>query len=158
LRRATVCSGFGHRGLSRLAKGQQLFLKIDVVEVNFGVRGVDATNIYQDGTVSYRARVNTLSQIQASTGEDFAEDARIQTANTEDCFFCAVRRLERGAQVRIHKMKIKEKQVDVELDKASGAKHEIHLKFSSADYTIDEIVALSGKPQTRIRLGSTDDP
>jgi hypothetical protein len=55
-------------------------------------------------------------------------------------------------------MKIKEKQVDVELDKASGAKHEIHLKFSSADYTIDEIVALSGKPQTRIRLGSTDDP
>lgn len=133
-------------------------MKIDVVEVNFGVRGVDATNIYQDGTVSYRARVNTLSQIQASTGEDFAEDARIQTANTEDCFFCAVRRLERGAQVRIHKMKIKEKQVDVELDKASGAKHEIHLKFSSADYTIDEIVALSGKPQTRIRLGSTDDP
>jgi len=114
-------------------------LKIDVVEVNFGVRGVDATNIYQDGTVSYRARVNTLSQIQASTGEDFAEDARIQTANTEDCFFCAVRRLERGAQVRIHKMKIKEKQVDVELDKASGAKHEIHLKFSSADYTIDDV-------------------
>lgn len=43
-------------------------MKIDVVEVNFGVRGVDATNIYQDGTVSYRARVNTLSQIQASTG------------------------------------------------------------------------------------------
>ena len=71
-------------------KGKEYFLKIDVVEVNLGFRGVDAANIYEDGTVSYRARVNALSQVQASNGEDFAEDARLQIANEDGCLFCAV--------------------------------------------------------------------
>ena len=83
--------------------GQTYFLKIDAVEVNFGLRGVDAANVYADGTVSYRARVNALSQIQAQSGEDFAEDARVQIANMKDCMFCAVRRIERGTPVTIKK-------------------------------------------------------
>ena len=70
--------------------GKEYFLKIDLVEVNFGLRGVDAANVMADGTVSHRARVN-LSQIQAQSGEDFAEDARVQIA--KDCYSCAVRRV-----------------------------------------------------------------
>jgi len=122
--------------------GQEFFLKIDVVEVNFGLRGVDAANVYEDGTVSYRARVNALSQVQAQSGEDFAEDARLQIASKKDCMFCAVRRVERGTKVKIAKAKVKPLEIELELDKTSGAKHAVRLKFEEKGYAVEDVQRL----------------
>lgn len=165
-------------------KGQEYWLKIGVVEVNFGLRGTDATNVYENGNVSYRATIN-VRQTQASNAEDFAEEARLQLANGGSVF-SSVRMLDAGTKVRIKKAKVEKKQIKIELDKQSGAKHALRLKFDDDDYTmedlhrlfgiafaeneselmgaeksvtidvgmtVEEVIAIRGKPNSRINLG-----
>ena len=167
-------------------KGKEFWLKIDLVEVNFGFRGTDAANVLSNGEVSYRARVGGIRQTQSQSAEDFAEEARLQLAKHEENFLSGVRVIQRGAKVKIRKSEAKKSEVYIELDKSSGARHAVHLKVDKGNYTIaevdrlfsiafareeselkgaeetiqiemgmtvEEVIALKGKPKTRVALG-----
>jgi len=166
--------------------GQTFWLKIDLVEVNFGLRGTDAANVLENGEVSYRAMVAGLRQTQSQSAEDFAEEARLGLAKSNNQFG-GVRVIQRGAKVEIRKAQAKKNEVYVELGKLSGARHAVHLKVNVNDYSIsevdrlfniafakneaelkgadetisielgmsiDDVIALKGKPKTRVDLGS----
>jgi hypothetical protein len=167
-------------------KGQTFWLKIDLVEVNFGFRGTDAANVLENGEVSYRATVGGIRQTQSQSAEDFAEEARLALAKSDNPF-AGVRVIQRGSVVKIRKAQAKKKEVYIELDKLSGARHAVHLKVNINDYSIaevdrlfeiafakeeselkgadetvsielgmsvDDIIALKGKPKTKINLGT----
>ncbi len=166
-------------------KGETFWLKIDFVEVNEGIRGTDAANVLENGEVSYRARIGGFRQSQSQSAEDFAEEVR--NIITRDALSgWSVRVIQRGAKVVIRKAEAREKDVYIELDKLSGARHAVRLKVNRDNYTIpeverlfnvafaaseaelagpeetvllklnmsiEEVIALKGKPGTRVELG-----
>jgi len=121
--------------------GKEYWLKIDLVEVNFGLRGTDAANVFSNGEVSYRAKIGNIfsRQVQSQDAEDFAEEARIQLAKNKKNKISSVRRIQRGAKVGIRKAEAKQKEVYVELDESSGARHAVHLKIDRSNYTVEEV-------------------
>jgi len=118
-------------------KGRIFWLKIGVVEVKNLFRGVDATNVLPDGEVSYRASIN-IHQTQSQDPEDFAEEARIILAKKDELGVSAVRVLKKGTKVRIKDVKVNKREVKIELDKTSGSRHAIRLKFKDKYYTLEE--------------------
>ena len=66
----------------------------------------------------------------------------MQIANKKDCYFCAVRRAERGTKLKIKKAKMKEKEIEIEIDKISGAKHGLRLKFEGNSYNLEHVQRL----------------
>lgn len=119
-------------------KGKTFWLKIAFVEVNEGIRGIDAANVLENGEVSYRATIGGFRQSQSQSAEDFAEEARniIIRDNLEGW---SVRVIQRGAKAVIRKAEAKEKEVYIELDKLSGARHAVRLKINRDNYTIAEV-------------------
>ena len=167
-------------------KGQTFWIKIDFVEVNDGIRGIDAANVLENGEVSYRATIGGFRQSQSQSAEDFAEEVRNIIIRDELAGW-SVRVIQRGAKVKIRKAEAREKEVYIELDRLSGARHAVRLKVNRDKYTIseverlfsiafaaseaelegaedtvllkmnmsiEEVIALKGKPKTRVDLGS----
>lgn len=122
-------------------KGETFWIKIAFVEVNDGIRGVDAANVLENGEVSYRARFGGFRQSQSQSAEDFAEEARNIIARDELSGW-SVRVIQRGAKVKIRKAEAKDKEVYIELDKLSGARHAVRLKVNRDNYTIAEVERL----------------
>ena len=122
-------------------KGKTFWLKIDLVEVNDGLRGIDAANVLENGEVSYRATIGGFRQSQSQSAEDFAEEVRNIIARDE-LLGWSVRVIQRGAKVVIRKAEAKEKEVYIELDKLSGARHAVRLKVNRDNYTISEVKRL----------------
>ena len=122
-------------------KGETFWIKIAFVEVNDGIRGVDAANVLANGEVSYRATLGGFRQSQSQSAEDFAEEAR-NIITRDDLAGWNVRVIQRGAKVRIRKAEAKEKEVYIELDKLSGARHAVRLKVNRDNYTIAEVERL----------------
>lgn len=116
-------------------KGQEFFLKIDVVKVQYLFRGTDATNVFPGGLISYRATIGSR-QTQSESAEDFAEEARIRSAAEDDP--PQVRVLNRGSLVRIREVKARDDEVKVEFEEIGGSKHALRLKFDYKNYSLDE--------------------
>ncbi len=116
-------------------EGQEFFMKIDVVKVQYLFNGTDATNIYPGGTISYRATVGTR-QTQSENAEDFAEEVRIHSANDDTP--PQVRVLNRGSRILIRSVKARDDEVKVEFEEIGGSKHALRLKFEKRDYTLAE--------------------
>lgn len=167
-------------------KGKTFWIKIDFVEVNDGIRGIDAANVLENGEVSYRATIGGFRQSQSQSAEDFAEEVR-NIIIRDELSGWSVRVIQRGAKVQIRKAEAREKEVYIELDRLSGARHAVRLKVNRDKYTIseverlfniafaaseaelegaedtvllkmnmsiEEVIALKGKPKTRVVLGS----
>ena len=47
-------------------KGKTFWIKIDFVEVNSGIQGIDAANVLENGEVSYRATIGGFRQSNLS--------------------------------------------------------------------------------------------
>lgn len=109
--------------------GKTLWLKIDVVRIQHFISGIDATNVYPGGKVYYRAKFGGVRQIQSTSAEDFAEEARVEAATHEAGLRSQVRRWERGSQVKIHRVRAKEKEVQVDVTEDGGSKSRIRFKF-----------------------------
>ena len=122
-------------------KGKTFWIKIDFVEVNDGIRGTDAANVLENGEVSYRATIGGFRQSQSQSGEDFAEEVR-NIIIRDELGGWSVRVIQRGAKVVIRKAEAKEKEVYIELDKLSGARHAVRLKVNRDNYTIPEVERL----------------
>ena len=122
-------------------KGETFWIKIAFVEVNDGIRGIDAANVLENGEVSYRATIGGFRQSQSQSAEDFAEEVR--NIITRDALLgWSVRVVQRGAKVVIRKAEAREKEVYIELDKLSGARHAVRLKVNRDEYTIPEVERL----------------
>ena len=119
-------------------KGKTFWLKIAFVEVNDGIRGVDAANVLENGEVSYRATIGGFRQSQSQSAEDFAEEAR-NIITRDDLAGWSVRVIQKGAKAVIRKAEAREKEVYIELDKLSGARHAVRLKVNRENYTIAEV-------------------
>ena len=119
-------------------QGQELFMKIDVVKVQYLIRGTDATNIYPGGKISYRATVGSR-QTQSEKSEDFAEEVRLFGAKEDDP--PQVRMLNRGSKIRIRKVKARDDEVKVEFEEIGGSKHALRLKFEKKNYSVAEAQA-----------------
>ena len=119
-------------------EGRTFWLKIAFVEVNDGIRGVDAANVLENGEVSYRATIGGFRQSQSQSAEDFAEEAR-NIITRDDLAGWSVRVIQRGAKAVIRKAEAREKEVYIELDKLSGARHAVRLKVNRDNYTIAEV-------------------
>ena len=119
-------------------EGRTFWLKIAFVEVNDGIRGVDAANVLENGEVSYRATIGGFRQSQSQSAEDFAEEAR-NIITRDDLAGWSVRVIQRGAKAVIRKAEAREKEVYIELDKLSGARHGVRLKVNRDNYTIAEV-------------------
>ena len=122
-------------------RGETFWLKIAFVEVNDGLRGIDAANVFENGEVSYRATIGGFRQSQSQSAEDFAEEVRNIIARDELSGW-SVRVIQRGAKVRIRKAQAKKREVYIELDKLSGARHAVRLKINRNNYTLDEVKRL----------------
>lgn len=122
-------------------KGETFWIRIAFVEVNDGIRGIDAANVLENGEVSYRATLGGFRQSQSQSAEDFAEEVR-NIITRDDLAGWSVRVIQRGAKVRIRRAEAKEKEVYIELDKLSGARHAVRLKVNRDNYTIAEVERL----------------
>ena len=122
-------------------KGETFWIRIAFVEVNDGIRGIDAANVLENGEVSYRATIGGFRQSQSQSAEDFAEEAR-NIITRDELSGWSVRVIQRGAKVKIRKAEAKEKEVYIELDKLSGARHAVRLKVNRDNYTIAEVERL----------------
>ena len=117
------------RQVCREMLGKTLWLKIDVVRIQHFIGGIDATNVYPGGKLYYRAKFGGIRQIQSTSAEDFAEEVRVEAATHEVGLRSQVRRWERGSQVKIHRVRAKNKEVQVDVTEDGGSKSRIRFKF-----------------------------
>jgi hypothetical protein len=114
-------------------EGESRWLKIDLVEVHYGLRGIDAVNILESGRVVYAGSTgDAMAQSQMGTSAEFIAKARLGGTG-------AVRILERGSLVVIESVKfergkeLKSKVAHIRLKKQDGVGHSVRLQFSDAD-------------------------
>ena len=113
--------------------GSEFYLKIDVVRIQHPVGGIDATNVYPGNKVYYRAQFGGFRQMQSTSSEDFAEEARVVAQTEADKnklgLRSHVRHWGRGSQVKIHKIRAKKKEIQVDITENGGSKSRIRFKF-----------------------------
>lgn len=103
-----------------------------------GIRGIDAANVLENGEVSYRATIGGFRQSQSQSAEDFAEEVR-NIITRDNLAGWSVRVIQKGAKAVIRKAEARDKEVYIELDKLSGARHAVRLKVSRDNYTVAEV-------------------
>lgn len=122
--------------------GKEVWLKVDVVTVQYGLDRTDATNILADGSVSYRGRVggdivNLMRQTQSSTAEGFAESINLKSAGQ-------ARVLKRGTKVVLDGIEgVDSDHIRVDFKEMGGSEYGIHLKFET-DYKEADVIAAMG--------------
>jgi len=116
--------------------GKRVWLKVDVARVQYWLGGIDATNVYGDGSVQYRATL-AVRQTQSTNARDFAQEIRglsiAQGSNVK------VRLVEKGSQVTIQKIDISPEKVYVHFSDVSGSELGMHLQFGKIYYTPEEV-------------------
>jgi hypothetical protein len=107
--------------------GKALFLKVDVLRVQRMLSGQDATNIDRDGKVYYRAHVGGFRSSQATSAEDFANEAREQARQGKQADL-HVRSWNRGAPVTIEKATVNKDEIELDVKMTKGGS-KIRFKF-----------------------------
>ena len=126
--------------------GNEYWLKIDVIRIQKLAGGIDATNVYPEGNVSYRAKLGGFRQVQSSKSEDFAEQAR-SSIRDNDLKYFDVRVWNRGTKIKVRKIKVKKKEIEIDITEEGGSKSRIRFKFDKHPdaYTFDEVKNLFGQ-------------
>ncbi len=124
-------------------KGQSYFLRLDIIRIQHVIGGIDATNILPGPEVSYRAKFGGFRQIQSSTSEDFAEEARLANQNqvSSGGLSSSVRSWKKGTEITIHKVKVKKKEIQWDITEKGGSKSRLRFKFDKHKdaYNIDTV-------------------
>lgn len=126
-------------------EGKQFWLKIGVIRIQHPIGGTDATNVYPGNKVYYRAKFGGLRQIQSSSAEDFAEEARIAAQTlaqkSELGLTSHVRHWARGSKVTIHKIRAKKKEIQLDVTEDGGSKSRVRFKFEKdmGSYNLDTV-------------------
>ena len=118
--------------------GQNFWLKIDVIRVQHPLGGQDATNIYRDGNVSYRALIgNGLRSTVSTDAEEFTKE--VQRIALQDKKNMSARVWRRGTRVTVHDVKAKNDEVFIDITDAGGSKTRVRLKFEDGPYDVEEV-------------------
>ena len=165
-------------------QGQSKWLRIDVIRVQYLLRGEDATNVYfPDGMVRYQLRLG-IRRTESTSSEEFIRDAQrsLQQNDTEG----QVRVANAGTKVTISMTKVEDKEIEIEFRDSGNSKHKIRLKFDNGIFrledvqklvdtcfadselaakgkatvtislgmSVDEVIKVKGAPKTRVDLGA----
>jgi hypothetical protein len=110
-------------------KGSSYWLKLDLVEVQYGLRGVDAVNVMASGDVVYRMTTSGANaQSQTPSSSAFIAKARLDKS-------AAVRVLEQGRSVVIRSIKFESgrkvttRVAHIRLEDVDGVGHSVRLHF-----------------------------
>lgn len=118
--------------------GQNFWLKIDVIRVQHPLGGQDATNIYRDGNVSYRALIGSGLRSTVSTdAEEFTKE--VQRIALQDKKNISARVWRRGARVTVHDFKAKGDEVFIDITDVGGSKTRVRLKFEDGPYDLEDV-------------------
>ncbi len=128
-------------------KGQERWLKVDVLKLVDSGNSKDPTNIDMKGHVYYRAAIagEVTSVTQTTTIEDFEEAARVMYDRA------AIKgdkpghtwKYVRGTKVRIDEIDLSNEDIKIEIKEGEkGKKTALRLKFEKKEYTRDEVQRL----------------
>jgi hypothetical protein len=164
-------------------EGRSFWLKADVARIQAALSGKDVTNIYPDGTVSYR---NHLSGFRSTITTDINEFvAAARQASIQQGVERNVRVFNRGTRVTVKDTSADDQEVKIDMVEAGGTKLGVMLKFERDDYTaedvqrsvgyilaesqadlsntqtvslelgmsVDKVIGLKGKPKTQVTIG-----
>ena len=119
-------------------RGKSFFLKIDVVRVQRLLGGQDATNVYPDGRVSYRALLTGLRSTVTTNAKDFvAEVQRISLQQRDENMTARV--WNRGTRMLIHDTDVKDDETQIDVTDPGGSKTRIRFKFEDGPYSLRDV-------------------
>lgn len=144
-------------------QGKSMWLKVDVVRVQYVLRGEDATNVYPDGMVRYQLRVGGIRRTESTSSQEFIRDAQrsLQQNKTEG----QVRVANAGTKATVSMVKVEDKEIEIEFRDTGNSKHKIRLKFDDGRYSLEDVkklvdvcfadseAAAKGKATVTIALG-----
>jgi hypothetical protein len=119
-------------------KGQERWLKVDVLRLEDSGNSKDPTNIDMEGHVYYRASIagQVTSVTQTPTVEEFEEAARVKSPGHTWKYV-------RGTKVRIDEIDLSNEDIKIEIKEGEkGKKTALRLKFEKKEYTMDEVQRL----------------
>jgi hypothetical protein len=119
-------------------RGKSFFLKVDVVRVQRLLGGQDATNVYPDGRVSYRALLTGLRSTVTTNAKDFvAEVQRISLQQKDENMTARV--WNRGTRMMIHDTEAKDDETQIDITDPGGSKTRIRFKFEDGPYSLHDV-------------------
>jgi len=119
--------------LAKSLEGQQKWLRVDLVRIQYTLGGQNATKILPDGNVYYRAFTEGFRKTQSTSAEDFAEEARQKITDG------TVRVLNKGVRVTIKEVKLGKDSVDIALKDEAGLASGVEFRFEKKDYSLDDV-------------------
>ncbi|RIK61584.1 hypothetical protein DCC62_27540 [candidate division KSB1 bacterium] len=124
------------QAMAKELEGQQKWLRIDVVRIQYGIGGKDATYVDPDGKTYYKAKVgeglSAFRDTQSTSAEDFADEASKKIKDGE------VRVWHKGRKVEIHEVKLGRDQIQIGITDEGGAKAAIKFMFEKKNYTMED--------------------
>lgn len=123
--------------------GKTFFLKKPIIRIEKLFGGEDATNVLEDKSVNYRAFIDSgWKRTESSSAEQFAEQARSTIASSSNATFrnqTKVRFWDRGAEVYVHDVKLKDNVVWVDVTENGGSKSRIRFYFRDKDFSVSDL-------------------
>jgi hypothetical protein len=117
----------------KAVKGQDYYLRMTVIRIKMILGGKDVTNVLPGPEMSYRAKFGGFNQIQSSSAEEFAEEARLANQNIVNSggLSSTVRSYGRGTRVTITKYRIRNSEIQIDIKEQGGSKTKIRFKFNN---------------------------
>jgi hypothetical protein len=164
-------------------EGKAFWLKADVARIQAALSGRDVTNVYPDGTISYR---NLLSGMRSTITTDVNEFvAAARQASIQQGVERNVRVFNRGTRVTVKDTSMDDEEVKIDMVEAGGTKLGVMLKFENDEYSLEDVkrsvghilaesqadlsnvqtvslelgmsvekvISLKGKPKTQVTIG-----
>jgi hypothetical protein len=164
-------------------EGKVFWLKANVARIQAALSGRDVTNVYPDGTVSYRNHLSGLRSTITTDVNEFVAAAR--QASIQQGVERNVRVFNRGTRVTVKNTSADDQEAKIDMVEAGGTKLGVMLKFERDDYTaedvkrsvghilaesqadlsnvqtvslelgmsVDKVISLKGKPKTQVTIG-----
>ena len=125
-------------------KGQERWLKVDVLRLQDSGNSKDPTHINMEGHVYYRASIagEILHPVQTKSIEDFEEAARVKYDRQEREGHGAgfTWKYLRGTKVRIDEIDLNDEDIKIAIKEGEkGKKTSLRLKFEKKEYTREEV-------------------
>ncbi len=122
-------------------EGNTYWLRTDVIRVEGVLASTDATNVFPDGRVYFQGSISKGRQINAQTRSEFTSEARRKLGFDKEQNHATILTIDRGSQVFVHEVEVKEKQLKVKFTLRgnwySQITSTIRLKFDKG-YTLAE--------------------
>lgn len=118
-------------------QGKAFWLKADVARIQAALAGRDVTNVYPDGTVSYRYLMSGVRSTITTDVNEFVAAAR--QASAQQGVARNVRVFNRGTRVTVKDTSMDDEEVKLDMAEAGGTKLGVMLKFENDEYSLEDV-------------------